>query len=119
MQLIDEQDHIPVFLQLIHNGLHPLLKLATVLCTSHQGRQIKGDHPLIKQNPGNFTLYNAEGQPFHNSGLTHSRFPNQDRVILFPAGKDLRYPFDLGLTSNNRIKGPEFRHLGNITAKIV
>ena len=48
MYLIYKQDDVTVFLQLIHNGLHPLFKLSPVLGTSDQGCEIQHHDAFVK-----------------------------------------------------------------------
>src|SRR5690606_35314421 len=49
MQLIDEEDYIPVLLEFVHYRLHPFFELTTILCTCYEGSKVKRDHTLIKQ----------------------------------------------------------------------
>ena len=89
MYLINEQDHVPVLFKFIHDGLHPLFKLATVLGTGHQSSEIQRNHAFIKQHPGHFTLHDAQRKAFHDGGFTHAGFTDQDRVVLLTARQDL------------------------------
>ena len=86
VDFINEKDHVPVFLQFVHDGLHALFKLAAVFGSGYEGSQVQGNHPLIKQHPGNLPLHNAQGQAFHDGGLTHTGFTNEDGVVFLPAG---------------------------------
>src|SRR5688572_30665497 len=119
MQLVDEKDHIAILFELIHDRFHSFFELATVFCTRYQRGKIKRYHSFIKQYPRYFSLNDAEGETFYDSGLTYTGFTDQDRVILFTTGKDLGDTFDLGFTTYDRIESTHLSQLGNVAAEIV
>src|SRR6185312_6255885 len=104
MDLIDEQDHIPVFLQFVHDRLHAFLELATVFRTGNKGRKIQRNDAFIEQYPGNLSLYDPQRQTLHDGGLTHAGLADKDRVVLFAAGKDLRHAFYLFFPPHDRVQ---------------
>src|SRR5690606_6713179 len=119
MDLVDEQDNVVVLFQFVHYRLHALLKLSTVLGTGHQGSQIQGHHPFVVQDARYLFVDDPQGQPFGYGTFAHTRFSDQQWIVLFPPAQDLGDPFDFLFPTNYRIEFVLFGQLGKVPAKIV
>src|SRR4030095_15150413 len=104
MDLVDEKNHIAILFEFIHYRFHALFKLTAVFCTGDQCSEVKRDNAFIKQYAGNFTLNDTQCKSFNDCSFTYTWFADKDRVVLFAAGKDLRYSFNFSFATNNGIK---------------
>jgi hypothetical protein len=54
-----------------------------------------------------------------DGGLAHARLPDEDRVVLGPAGEHLHHPLDLALAPDHRVELFVARELGEVAAELV
>ena len=67
-----------------------------------------------------FILHNELSKSFDKCAFAHAGFSNQDGVILFTTGEDLRHAFNLIMTTNDRIQcsvGGRFCQVHTITVQ--
>ena len=119
MQLVNEEDDVSGFLQFVHDRFHPLLELPTVFCACNEGGQVKGDDPFAVQDAAHLLLDDAHREPLGNRSFPHSRFADEDRIVLLPAAEDLGNPFDLLLASDDRVQLVFCRKFGQVVTEIV
>ncbi|MCY1410778.1 hypothetical protein D9M71_261530 [compost metagenome] len=103
MDLVDEQDRLRTFFQLIEQRLEALLEIATVFGTGQQGTQVEGVNHAVGQQVRHLVVDNALGQAFGNRGFTHARLAHQQRIVFAPTRQDLRNALDFQLTPHQRI----------------
>ena len=85
VQLVDEQDHPALgVLDLLEDGLEPLLELAAELGPGDQRAQVERDDPLVAEGLGHVAADDALGQAFDDGRLADARLADQDRVVLGP-----------------------------------
>ena len=83
MQLIDEQNNLPVALfHFFQHSLQTFLKFTSVLGSCHQGSHIQGKELLILQSVRNIPPHDSLGQTFHHGCLAHAGLTDEHRVIL-------------------------------------
>ena len=119
VQFINEEDDVPIILDLLNNLLQPVFKFTTVLSASNQGAHVEDHQPLVGQLFWNGPRDHPLGQSLDDRCLTNPGFPDQDGVVLRPSTQDLDNPLDLLVPADNRIEalGPgELRH---VTGKLV
>ncbi len=104
MQLVDEQDDVPVTHQLFERVFEPLLKLAAVFRPGHHARQIQRNHALLPQKLGDIALCNALCQPLCNGRFAHARLADEYRVILGAPNENLDDPLDLLLSADDGVQ---------------
>src|SRR6476661_199333 len=119
VQLVDEQNHVGRLFQLVHHGLHTLLKLAAVLGAGHQRSQVQRHHALVEQHAAYFLLNDAQGQAFGNSRFTYAGLTNQDGVVLFAAAQNLGHALNFFFTAYDGVKLVFLGQLGEVAAKVV
>ena len=91
-------------LDLIENSLQTFLKFAAELGASYQRAHVQGINAPVSQIIRYVTGDNALRQPFGNSGFTHARLADQNRVILGFSAENADHVPDLPVTANHRIK---------------
>src|SRR6185437_2606818 len=99
--------------------LHTLLELTPVFRTGYKGGEIQRNDPFVEKDPGYLPLYDPERQTLHDGGLSYSGLTDQDRVVLFSAGKDLRHAFDLFFPPYDMVQGAHLRQPGYVPAEII
>ena len=88
--LINEQDDLAGSGgHFVDYAFQSLFELALVLCTRDECTHIEGVDFLALQVLRYVTTYNTVRQTLGDSGLTHTGFADEDRVVLCPAGEYL------------------------------
>src|ERR1700694_41373 len=131
MKFIDEYDGVLRLHQLLHDGFQALFKLATVLGSGHDERQVESQNALICQERRNFAMKDALRQSFDDGSLTYARLtPSDDGslpsarltdqywVVLGAAAEDLNHALQLAFTSHQRIELGVHRGLGQVAGKL-
>ena len=103
VQLIDEQNDVLRFPDLVHHRLDAFLELTPVLGTGHHEGEIQGDHALGGEQFGHIALGDFLGEAFDDGGLAHARFAQQHRIVFGPATQNLNDSLNLRLTPDDRI----------------
>ncbi len=119
VQLVDEQNHVLGPADFVHHGLDAFLELAAVFRAGHHHGQVEHDDPPVVQQFRHGAGDDHLGQALDDGGLADARFAQQDRVVLLPAAEDLDDPFDLVLSTDDRIKLALPGQFGQIAAEAV
>ena len=119
VQLVDEQDDVTAGPDLLQDLLQPLLEVAAVPRTSHQGAEVQRVELLVLQRLGHLALDDLLGQPLHHGGLAHPRLPDQHRVVLGAPGQHLHDPLDFLLPADHGIELALARRSGQVPAELV
>ena len=117
MQLVDEQNDVPGAAYLIHDRFDAFLELAAIFRAGDHQREIESDHPLVTQQLGHVAFGNLLRQAFHDRGLAHARFPEQDRIIFGAAAEDLNHPLDFILAADDRVHFTLARDLRQVASE--
>ena len=105
VQLVDEGDDLAVaLLDLVQDGLQPLLELAPVLGAGHHRAQVERDDALAAQRLGHVAGHDPLGQALDDRRLADARLADEHRVVLGPAGQHLDDPADLGVPADDRVE---------------
>ena len=120
VHLVDERDDLAVaLLDLVQDGLQPLLELAAVLGPGHHRAQVQGDQLLVPQRLGHVAGHDALGEALDHGGLAHAGFADQHRVVLGPPGQHLDDPADLGVAADDRVQAAVAGLLGEVDAVLL
>ena len=104
VQLVEERDDLPVgVLDLLEDGLEPLLELAAVLRAGDHRAEVERDELLVAQRLGHVAGHDPLGQALDDRGLADAGLADQHRVVLGPAGQHLHDPADLGVAADHRV----------------
>ena len=85
VDLVDEDDHVRVRLQLLHKRLQSFLELSTILRASYDPRHVEGVDTLAEEHGARVVGVDQLCQSFYDGTLAHTRLTDQDGVVLFPA----------------------------------
>ena len=117
VELVNEEDDVFRALNLVHDGLDALFKLATVFSAGdHQG-EVEGDDLFLGENFRDVTAHNFLRESLDQRGLADARFADEDGVVLRAATKDLDDATNLVLTSDDRVQLALARKFGEITTE--
>ena len=120
VQLVDEGDDLAVaVLDLLEDGLEPLLELAAVLGAGDHGAEVEADQPLVAQRLRHVAVDDALGQALDDGGLADAGLADEDRVVLGAAGQHLHDPADLGVAADDRVEPAVARRLGQVGAVLL
>ena len=119
VKLIDEQNHIRRFFELVHHGFHALFELSAVFRAGHERRQIQGNHAFVKQDAAHFALHDAQGQALGDGRLAHAGLADQHRIVLLAAAQHLGHALDFLFATHDRIEFAFLGQFGQIAAEIV
>jgi hypothetical protein len=117
VQLIDKQDDFARrLLYLFEDGFKPFFELAAVFRAGDERAHVEGHNPFIFQTFRDIAAHNSQRQTLDNGGLSHSRFADQDRVVLGTPGKHLDDAADFFIPADYRIELVLRRQLGQVAA---
>ena len=117
MKLVDEKNDILHLADLIHQGLDPLLELATVFRTGNHQREVECHDFFVAQNFRHIARGYFLSKAFDDRRLADARFTDQHRVVLGAAAENLDDTLDFRLTPDHWIEPAFFGDLGEVTTK--
>ena len=105
VQLVDEGDDLPAgVLDLLEDGLEPLLELAAVLRAGDHRGQVEAQHPTALERVGHVAGDHALGEALDDGGLADAGLADEDRVVLRTTRQHLDDPADLGVAADDRVE---------------
>ena len=120
VQLVDERDDLAVaVLDLLEDGLEPLLELAAVLRAGDHRAEVEADEPLVAQRLRHVAVDDALGQPLDDGGLADAGLADEDGVVLGAARQHLHDPADLGVAADDRVELAVAGGLGEVGAVLL
>ena len=120
VQLVDEQDDPALgVLDLLEDGLEPLLELAPELGPGDERAEIERDDPLVLEPLGHVAADDPLGEPLGDGRLADARLADEDRVVLRPARQDLDDPPDLVVAADDRVELAGARLGGQVAAVLL
>ncbi len=115
VKLVDEYDDLAVAgRDLLQYRLQALLKFAAELGACHHGTEIQRHQSLVLQAFGDVAIDDALRQTFNDRSLAHTRFADENRVVLGAAGENLNRPTDFLVAADHRVELAAARRLGEI-----
>ena len=104
VQLVDERDDLAVgVLDLLEDGLEPLLELAAVLRAGDHRGEVERDQRLPRSDSGHVAGHDPLRETLDDGGLADAGLADQHRVVLGPPGQHLDDPADLGVAADDRV----------------
>ena len=91
-------------LDLLEDGLEPLLELAAVLRAGDHRAEVEAISALVAQALGDVAVDDALGQPLDDGGLADAGLADEDGVVLGAAGQHLHDAADLGVAADDRVE---------------
>ena len=103
-------------LDLLQDGLQPLLELAAVLRPGDHRAEVERHQALAAQALGDVARHHALGQPLDDGGLADAGLADEHGVVLGAAREHLHDPADLGVTADHRVEPAVPRELREVVA---
>ena len=120
MQLVDEEDDVAGrVLDLLEDGLQPLLELSAVLRPGEQRADVERPHALSLQPLGDVTGDDPLREPLDDRGLADARLADQDGVVLRPPREDLDHAANLVVAADDRVELARLGERGEIAAVLL
>ena len=120
VQLVDEEDDLPVrVLDLLEDGLEPLLELAAELRSGQQGADVERDQASALERLGHVAGDDALGEALDDRGLADAGVADQHRVVLGPPGEDLDDAADLLVAADHRVDLARLGVGGQVLAELL
>ena len=120
VELVDEQDDPALgVLDLLEDGLQPLLELAPELGSGDERAEIERDDPLVLEPLGHVAADDPLGEPLGDGRLADTRLTDQDRVVLGAPRQDLDDAPDLVVAPDDRVELARARLGGQVAAVLL
>jgi hypothetical protein len=117
VQLVDEEDDLPLRVgNFLQHRFQSLFELPAVLRAGDERAHIERDDAFALQPFGHVAANDPSGEPFDDRGLANARLPDEHRVVLRAARKDLNDPADLFVAPDDRIQLALARELRQVAA---
>ena len=116
VELVDKENHVPLFLHILDGILEPLLKLAPVLASGDHAAQVQGQDALAGKGFGNLAGHDHLGQALHHGAFAHARLTDEHGVVFGAAAHDLHDAFNFRAAANHRVQLAVLRSLGQVAA---
>ena len=105
VELVDEQDDLALgVLDLLEDGLEPLLELAAELGPGDERAEVQRDDALVLERLGHVAADDPLGEALGDGRLADARLADEDRVVLRPARQDLDDAADLVVPPDDRVE---------------
>ena len=119
MHLVDKQDDVVGLGRLLNHVLEALLKLATILSTRDQARQVERPDILVHEVLGHVASGNLLRQALDDGRLTHAGIAQDKRVVLGATRKDLHHALDFLFAADHRVELAVARLLRKVGRKLL
>ena len=119
VQLVYKEDDVPGAAHIAQHGLHALLKVTAVLCSSEHCRDIQRHYALVLELRRGLPLCNAHREPLGDGGLADARLPDEHGIVLAAAREDLYRAAYLLSSPDYGVKGSARGEVGQVAAILV
>ena len=104
MNLIDKEDDLTgCGYHFVHDALQTLFELTLVLGACDEGSHVEGVDLFLLQVLRYVSTHDSVRQAFGDSGLTDTRFTNQDRIVLRSPTQDLEHTTYLVISTDDGV----------------
>ena len=103
VDLVDEKDRVVVILELLHDGLQPLLEVAAIAGAREQRAHVEREDRGAREDLGRLAPRDLEREPLGDGGLADARIAHQQRVVLAAAAQHLDAALDLVGAADQRV----------------
>ena len=117
MQLVNEDDGVLRFHQLLHDCLQTFFELAAILGAGDNQREVEGQNALIREKGRYFAVRDALRQAFHDGRLAHARLSDEHGVVLGAATENLDDALQFAFAADQGIELRVHGGLGEVAGK--
>ena len=121
MHLVDEQNHVAVGLDLIHQSLDAAFELAAELRSGHQRGEVEQMDFFLAQAGRHIAFRNANGKSLRDRGFADAGLADQTGIVLCSAAQNLNHAGNLLIAAHNTVdlvvSGP-LRQIGAVRIDI-
>ena len=117
VDLVDEEDDVAGFADLLDDGLDALLELAAVLRAGDEQREIERDDAARAELLGDVARVDGLSEAFDDGGLADAGLAEQRGVVLVAAAEDLDEAAHFVGAADHRVELPLGGHLGEVAAE--
>ena len=103
VDLVDEEHRVGMFLELVDDGLQPLLEIAAIAGAGQQRAHVERVDRRLGQHVGRLAVDDLAREALGDGGLADARIAHQQRVVLAAAAEHLDAALDLVLAADQRI----------------
>ena len=103
VDLVDEEDRLGAFGELLQHGLQPLLEIAAILGAGEQRAHVERIHLVFAQQLGHVAFVDAAREALGDRRLAHTGFADEQRIVLAPAAQHLDHALEFVLAADQRI----------------
>ena len=119
VHLVDKQDDVVGFGGLLNHVLEALLKLAAILGTRHEARQVERPDVLVHEVLGHVAGCNLLSQALDDGRLAHAGVAQNERVVLGAARKDLHHALDFLFATDHGVELTVARFLRKVGGELL
>ncbi len=103
MHLIDKQDYIALFFDLVYKTLYTALELTSELSAGDKSGEVEQVYLLFGELRGNFAVGYTQGKSLGYSGLADAGFADKAGVVLRAAAENLHRAVNLVIASDDAV----------------
>ncbi len=118
VQLVDEDDHVRVVDELLHDRLQALFELPAIFRARDDQRDVEREETLVGKEMRNIAVDNLLSEPLDDGGLADPRFANQHGVVLGPPAEHLLDALELVVSTDQRVELVLHRRFGQVAAEL-
>src|SRR5438309_3441479 len=104
MQFVYEDDVLRIVYQLAHDLLQTLFELAAILCARDNQTDVERKDSFVFKEGRNLAADDSLRQAFDDRRLPHTRFANQNRIVLCAPTENLNHALDFAIAANQWIE---------------
>ena len=119
VHFVNDEDHVPGCLDLLHDFLEALLEFTSVFGTCDQKADVEGENTFVLEDVRDVALLNPLSESFSNCSFADTWFSDQDRIVLGATTKNLNHTVDFMLSTDDWIKLALACLLGEIATEFI
>ena len=120
VDLVDEEDDLPLrLLDLLEDGLQPLLELAPVRRAGHEGRHVEREDHAVAQPLRDVAAHDALREALDDGRLADARLADEDGVVLRLARQDAHDVANLRVAADHGIELARLRERRQVRAVLL
>ena len=117
MDFVDEQYHVACFFHGVERRLESFLKFAAIFRAGNDTCHIEGEYFFPFQRVGHLIVDDLQRKPFGYRRFSDARLADKYGIVFRPSAKNLDYPFDFLIPTDDGIELVFFRLLRKVDSE--